>query len=168
MRDPEQFLPWLYAIARNAASSIGRRVGRTAADALDPGTEPVAPEVGPEQLAELAMLVRAARDAMIVLSQRDATVLTMATSFGLGPKEIAVAGDQVFHQVLTAAGLNGGRVEDHTVDYLCLWENIYRLIGEEPPEGARPPAPLSDLKGWLDGLEPKRRRVVGRLIGIDR
>lgn len=88
--------------------------------------------------------------------------------FAAQPKEIAIAGDQVFHQVLTAAGLNGGRVEDHTVDYLCLWENIYRLIGEEPPEGARPPAPLSDLKGWLDGLEPKRRRVVGRLIGIDR
>ncbi|MDO8361769.1 MAG: sigma-70 family RNA polymerase sigma factor [Actinomycetota bacterium] len=91
LRDPEQFLPWLYAIARNVATSAGRSKTRTAAGTLNDDISAAPEAMGPEELAELASLSAAAKGAMVVLSHRDATVITMATTFGFGPAEIAAA-----------------------------------------------------------------------------
>ncbi|MGB8860785.1 MAG: sigma-70 family RNA polymerase sigma factor [Ilumatobacteraceae bacterium] len=91
LRDPEQFLPWLYAIARNMATSTGRSKTRGATVELIPDAAAAPTSVGPEELAELADLSRAAAGALVVLSHRDATVITMATSLGFGPAEIAAA-----------------------------------------------------------------------------
>lgn len=93
LRDPEQFLPWLYAIARNMGTSTGRSKSRNSTVELVGDSEPAPLSMHPEELAELAALSRAAQGALVVLSHRDATVLTMATSFGFGPAEIAAALD---------------------------------------------------------------------------
>jgi RNA polymerase sigma-70 factor, ECF subfamily len=91
LRDPEQFLPWLYAIARNMATSTGRSKTRTAAVPLVEDSEPAPSSMGPDEMAELAALSAAAAGALVVLSHRDATVITMATSMGFGPADIAAA-----------------------------------------------------------------------------
>lgn len=91
LRDPEQFLPWIYAIARNMATTTGRGKTRAATVELAAEAEPEEATMGPADLAELGDLSRAAAGAMVVLSHRDATVITMATSLGFGPADIAAA-----------------------------------------------------------------------------
>ena len=60
----------------------------------------------------------------------------------------------------------GGRVAEPTVDYYCLWENVYREMGEEPPEGARPLADGAAIQAWFDALPARRKGIVKRLIGL--
>ena len=91
LRDPEQFLPWLYSIARNVATSIGRAKTRHRADVLDDTTPIAAPGATAADVTEAADLLRAATQAGALLSHRDATVLSMAVNFGFGPAEIAAA-----------------------------------------------------------------------------
>jgi RNA polymerase sigma-70 factor (ECF subfamily) len=91
LRDAAQFVPWLYAIARNSATSIGRRRGRRAETELDERiAHPVVAE-HPEDLVEAAEMLEAVSTAGALLSARDATVLSMVVNFGFGPAEIAVA-----------------------------------------------------------------------------
>ena len=91
MRDPEQFLPWLYAIARNMATSVGRSKTRHQADTIDDATPVVSAGATATELLEAAELLRVASAAGALLSHRDATVLSMVVNFGFGPAEIAVA-----------------------------------------------------------------------------
>ena len=91
LRDPAHFAPWLCAIARNAATSIGRSRSRRAETELDDHlAHPVAAD-RPDELAEAAALLEALGRAGALLSPRDATVLSMAVNFGFGPAELAVA-----------------------------------------------------------------------------
>ena len=90
LRDPDQFVPWLYAIARNAATSIGRRHARRAESELLDVDVPAAGAT-PAELAESAELLDAVSSAGALLSPRDATVLSMAVNLGFGTAEIAFA-----------------------------------------------------------------------------
>jgi RNA polymerase sigma factor (sigma-70 family) len=91
LRDPEQFLPWLYAIARNTATTYGRSKTRHRADELTDTTPVASADASPDDLASAAHLLDAARRAGARLSQRDATVLSMAIDFEFGLAEIAAA-----------------------------------------------------------------------------
>ena len=91
LRDTEQFAPWLYAIARNAATSIGRRHARRAESELPDAAELAAPGASAAELTESAELLDAVSSAGALLSPRDATVLSLAVNLGFGPAEIAVA-----------------------------------------------------------------------------
>ena len=91
LRDPEQFLPWLYAIARNTATTIGRSSTRRRADPLPETGEVASTAAGPDDLAAATHLLEAARAAGARLSQRDATVLSMSIDFEFGLAEIATA-----------------------------------------------------------------------------
>ncbi|MFG1402347.1 hypothetical protein [Xanthobacter sediminis] len=86
--------------------------------------------------------------------------------FATQPREIALAGDQVFHQVLQNSGLVGGRMNEQTVDYLCLWAPTYEMLGETPPPGARAFADQEAMHAWLMAQPPARRRNILRLIGL--
>lgn len=86
--------------------------------------------------------------------------------FGQQPREIALAGDQVFNAVLKNAGLIEGRVPGQTLDYLTLWASDYLRSGEVPPPEARPPADGDAMQAWIDALPPERRAWLGRMIGI--
>ncbi|NLH83743.1 MAG: glycosyltransferase family 2 protein [Phyllobacteriaceae bacterium] len=87
--------------------------------------------------------------------------------FAAQPKEIAERGDVVFHDVvLERSGLVHAEVAEPTLHYTCWWETIYRAAGEEPPAGARA-LPDPDRAGHhLAGLDPRRQRIVARLIGL--
>lgn len=90
LREPDRFKSWLYSIARNAAAHQGREVARadvTERAEIDPADE----GAGPVELAELAELASRVRRAGALLSSRDATALTLAVTFGMGPAELAVA-----------------------------------------------------------------------------
>lgn len=91
LRDPDRFVPWLYAIARNAATSVGRAHARRGETALPDDAIVVADDDAPDDLAAAAELARSVHAAGAVLSHRDATVLSMAVNFGFGPGEIAAA-----------------------------------------------------------------------------
>jgi len=86
--------------------------------------------------------------------------------FAQQPRELAVAGDQIFHALLTKAGLKSGRVPYPTVDYLSLWRDNYLMIGERPPPEARGTAKGTKLEEWLEALPPRRKTLVKRLIGM--
>lgn len=91
LREPDRFVPWLYAIARNAATSMGRAHARRGEAELPDEATVAADDDAPEDLATAAALARAVQAAGAVLSHRDATVLSMAVNFGFGPSEIATA-----------------------------------------------------------------------------
>lgn len=91
LRDPQQFTPWIYAIARNAATSIGRSRTRRRSDELDEELLPASPDPSPTELAEAGALRRAAAHAGSLLSHRDATVLALVVNLGFGAGEVAQA-----------------------------------------------------------------------------
>jgi RNA polymerase sigma-70 factor (ECF subfamily) len=90
LRDPTRFSSWLYAIARNTAYQSLRQDARNrhVLTELDDFEDLRA---GPVELAELAELAGRIEAAGALLSQRDATALTMTVTFGFGPAELAVA-----------------------------------------------------------------------------
>jgi len=91
LRDPERFVPWLYAIARNAATSRGRSLTRRGEQPLVEADEPVSDHHSPHDLVVAADLLAEVSRAGALLSWRDATVLSMVVNFGFGPAEIAGA-----------------------------------------------------------------------------
>ncbi len=91
LRDLDQFPAWLYAIARNAATSIGRGRTRTRADTIEEDALPPAPDASPSDIAEASALRAAATEAGSLLSHRDATVLALVVNLGFGPGEVAQA-----------------------------------------------------------------------------
>jgi hypothetical protein len=82
------------------------------------------------------------------------------------PQELSCFGDRVFQRLVRERSLAIANVAEPTVNYLCLWESVYRAIGETPPPGAKPNLKL-DLAGWYEGLSPEQRRAVVRLCGTD-
>jgi RNA polymerase sigma factor (sigma-70 family) len=91
LREPAQFLPWIYAIARNVSTSIGRASTRRSETELTDEASPAATGATADELAETAELLEAVSAAGALLSHRDATVLSMAVNLGFGPAEIAFA-----------------------------------------------------------------------------
>jgi len=93
LREPDRFRPWLLSIARNAVVDRHRSAGRAPTSSLDEewAAEPVETAASAEDLAELSELARLVAGCVAVLSQRDATAVSMVTHLGLGPAEVALA-----------------------------------------------------------------------------
>jgi RNA polymerase sigma factor (sigma-70 family) len=89
--DPARFRSWLYAIARNAGLDHVRHTRRRPTTAMDDVTEPLDPDPGPDQLAEVADLARRVRGGAARLHPRDATLLAMVTELGFTPTDVAGA-----------------------------------------------------------------------------
>ncbi|MEZ5382142.1 MAG: sigma-70 family RNA polymerase sigma factor [Microthrixaceae bacterium] len=94
LRDPERFKAWLMQITRRSVIDHARKVARR--PQLD-GDDDFAlgrhahRGAGPVELTEFADLADRLRGALVGLSRRDATVVTMAAQFGFGPSEIGAA-----------------------------------------------------------------------------
>ncbi len=91
--DPERFVSWLYAIARNAGLDHVRRTRRRD-DHTDDGVELdvlVDGNDSPDDLAELRDLADQVQAGLARLAPRDATLLAMVTSLGFTPTDVAGA-----------------------------------------------------------------------------
>ncbi len=64
-------------------------------------------------------------------------------------------------------GLTPAIIPKATVNYLCMFEQVYRDKGEEPPVGAKPSLSWSNRQAWLNGLSPDELALVRSLTGLN-
>jgi hypothetical protein len=83
------------------------------------------------------------------------------------PPELAPTCDRVFYAMLQRQPFRCVRVERATVNYHCLWESVYRSLGESPPEGAKPSNDDTKVINYLASLSPRESEIVARLTGVD-
>lgn len=77
------------------------------------------------------------------------------------PREVAGIGDRVFAKMIRERRLFLRQLAKPTVNYCCMWESLYRSVGEEPPPGAKPNIDSGTILAWYRALpEPERRRVT--------
>lgn len=82
------------------------------------------------------------------------------------PRAMSSVGDRIFYGALKAANLKMAVVPQPTVAYHCLWESIYRAIGERPPEEAKPNVDSAQVDRWLATLTNRELAIVSRLTGL--
>jgi glycosyltransferase involved in cell wall biosynthesis len=83
------------------------------------------------------------------------------------PREFAAVGDRLFRLLLKARlGPPAIASGAPTVKYLCLFEPLYRAIGEPPPPNAKPGVDWRPAIEWLKRLSPEDRLAVDRLAGL--
>lgn len=83
------------------------------------------------------------------------------------PREFAAVGDRLFRLVLkTRLGPPAIVSDRRTVKYLCLFEALYRAVGEAPPPGAKPSVDWSPAIAWLGRLSGPDRMLVDQLAGL--
>jgi glycosyltransferase involved in cell wall biosynthesis len=83
------------------------------------------------------------------------------------PREFAAVGDRLFRLVLKSRlAAPAIVVGAPTVKYLCLFESLYRAIGETPPSGAKAGVDWRPAIDWLKRLSPENRAAVDRLTGL--
>jgi hypothetical protein len=91
---------------------------------------------------------------------------TLAT-WALMPQQMSPLGDRIFWSALRGRGLSGVAVENPaTVNYHCLWEVVYRVLGEVPPPGAKPSIDPTLVHQWWQALTPREREVATRRVGV--
>ena len=83
------------------------------------------------------------------------------------PREMTSVGDRVFYWLVQASQLSCREVSRTTVNYTCLWENIYRFFGETPPPGAKPDIDLMPVLEWICALPDDKRGWVAKRCGGD-
>jgi glycosyltransferase involved in cell wall biosynthesis len=82
------------------------------------------------------------------------------------PQEVSQSGDHLFYLLLTVTGIVPAVVPRPTVNYLCMFEQLYRDNGEEPPPGAKPLLNWQDVQAWINGLTPAELDHVRSLTGL--
>jgi hypothetical protein len=87
--------------------------------------------------------------------------------FAMMPKQLSPMADRIFYQALRARGLRSAFVPTKTVNYHCLWESVYALIGEVPPPGAKPNIDAAPIHQYLDALTERELQLVSSLSGVD-
>ncbi|MEN9886986.1 MAG: hypothetical protein RL758_1564 [Pseudomonadota bacterium] len=85
--------------------------------------------------------------------------------WGSMPKELSPICDRVFAQAILSKNLHCGFTDRITVNYHCLWPNLYRDIGEEPPVEANHRVDWARVRSWLRSLSPEALREVERQCG---
>ena len=85
--------------------------------------------------------------------------------FVLIPKALAQLCDRIFYRALQAAKLKAEIVTQKTVNYHCLWELIYRGLGESPPPNAKGGIERGPIIEWLRSLSPRELEILHRRCG---
>ena len=83
------------------------------------------------------------------------------------PKEASTVGDRFFYQALKEEALIRAISETSTVNYTCLWDTIYQLIGEMPPTGAKSFIGGKQIDDWKASLSPREKEITRRLMRIN-
>lgn len=83
------------------------------------------------------------------------------------PRELSSHGDRFFRSILKAHLTTLPAVTDkRTVKYRCLFESIYKAIGESPPPGAKPNVSLRPGLDWLNSLADEDLALVEQMSGL--
>jgi hypothetical protein len=82
------------------------------------------------------------------------------------PQELAGSGDHLFYLLMMVNGLKPACVPTPTVNYLCLFDTVYRELGEEPPAEAKPIISWEDNQAWIDSLSPIDLARICNLVGM--
>jgi glycosyltransferase involved in cell wall biosynthesis len=91
----------------------------------------------------------------------------MLPLWGTMPKEVSTVGDRFFYLAIKAEGLIRAVSVAETVNYTCLWETIYRILGETPPMDAKPNAGGKQIEQWKASLNPREKEIARRLMRLD-
>jgi glycosyltransferase involved in cell wall biosynthesis len=83
------------------------------------------------------------------------------------PRPMAIWGDRFYLSSLREEGLTLARTGAATVNYLCTWADVYRVVGETPPAFAKQGLPTQRLFDWVQRLEPDDVAQVQRLSGCN-
>lgn len=84
----------------------------------------------------------------------------------LQPKAMASLDDRVIWLLLKGLGLSWCQTNSTTVNYLCLWRNMYEALGLTPPEQAKPPIDGQQMVDYLASLDDRGLELVRRKTGI--
>jgi hypothetical protein len=82
------------------------------------------------------------------------------------PPNLALLGDRYFYAAMQRQPFTSAQVARPTVNYLCLWASLYRMIGEVPPPDAHENHDLGKTETWLRALDARDLEVTDRLIGV--
>jgi hypothetical protein len=86
----------------------------------------------------------------------------MIQRFAVIPRALSIIGDRLFYRELSAQQLRTAVVPVKTVNYHCMWAQIYQSAEETPPAGAKPNVDQRDLMQWLMQLSLEQKRVISR------
>jgi hypothetical protein len=82
------------------------------------------------------------------------------------PQEFSAVGDRLFRLLLKSRLSTPVVASKPTVFYTCLFESIYRGLGEAFPPGAKPGVDWRPGIEWLRRLPAERRGLVDQLAGL--
>lgn len=83
------------------------------------------------------------------------------------PKPMVCIGDRIIYSLLmSTTGLTVAKVPSVTVNYLCMWESLYRARGETPPPGAKPNIDAQNFELWRSTLKGRKLDLANRLSGV--
>jgi len=83
------------------------------------------------------------------------------------PRQLASFGDHIFKLMLQSRYPEPMVSTDRrTVNYLCMFEGVYREKGEVPPEGAKPYVDWSMCQNWLESLSADELQYYSELVSL--
>ncbi len=82
------------------------------------------------------------------------------------PQELSESGDHLFYILLHVSGVHPAIVPKPTVNYLCMFEQVYLEKGEMPPPGAKPSLNWNTRQAWLNTLSEQELALVRTLTGL--
>jgi glycosyltransferase involved in cell wall biosynthesis len=88
----------------------------------------------------------------------------MLPIWGLMPKQAAPVGDRFFFDAVREQRLVGAAASKPTVNYHCLWESVYRGIGETPPSDAKPDIDQMAVLRWRVAMSQRDKNIASRLM----
>jgi glycosyltransferase involved in cell wall biosynthesis len=97
------------------------------------------------------------------------TAFPVGLKWSLIPRELAFMDDRVFFAMLTQVHrkLKLAFNQAKSVGYTCLWESIYRMIGEQPPANCKNlERHYAAAQQWWRTLDPYRKHLIERTLGL--
>lgn len=84
------------------------------------------------------------------------------------PREVSAQGDRLFRRILSNSFTTPPAITSkRTVNYTCMFESVYRALGETPPEGAKPNVDWAPGLAWLRSLSGRDSALVDHLSELN-
>jgi glycosyltransferase involved in cell wall biosynthesis len=85
--------------------------------------------------------------------------------WALMPKKASPVCDRIFYQAIRQRRLIAAVAPRPTVNYHCVYESIFRALGETPPPDAKQNPSGRGFVDWLATLSDRELEIEGRLAG---